>query len=211
VVMLQREGSPSLSTGTSIVTVTGGSPSVATATPNIFPFTTGPMGVPVAIHAVGIGATTFTFTDAMEGFTLMLPVTVSTSSGTGTASCPTSGSMALNIQLFSDMFNSASFVMMPSSATIPFTIGNGMLTLNGTIAQLPPGSGVFNTSTCSGSIMTIAKAPIAGFPNVHVQYDVMFPAPSYDSVNMTIQVGTDKTLNNEAQPVVYKATGTVSK
>src|SRR5207245_2864029 len=149
-VLLQREGPMAPSAGTPIVVVTGGSATVATATPSIFPFPSGTASVPVAIHATGVGATTFTFTDALEGFTLMLPVTVSTGSGLPTT-CPTSGSMLLNIQLFSDFFNSAGPVAMPSSATIPFAVGNGQLTLNGTVPQLPPGSGVFNTTTCSGS------------------------------------------------------------
>jgi hypothetical protein len=101
---------------------------------------------------------------------------------------------------------------MPMTAFLPFSIANGILSLNGTIAQLPPGSGPIDPTGCFSTIKTVAQMPIAGFQNVHVQYDLEFNAPLYNSIDMKIQVGTDGTLNNESQPVTYQASGTeVSK
>jgi hypothetical protein len=161
----------------------------------------------VTINALSTGTAGFAFFDP-EGFTLTLPVAVSATGGTGgNVSCPTGGTMALSISLFSDPFNSASFVAMPPTAMLAFGVSNSQINLNSTIPQLPSGSGTFNSTNCSASIRTIGQSPIAGFTNVHVQYDVSFSSGT--AVTMTIAVGTDNTLNNEPQPVTYKATGTV--
>ena len=57
---------------------------------------------------------------------------------------------------------------------------------------------------------TVSRGMIAGFSNVKVEYDVSFGGGG-TTVSMVIREGTENTLNNEPQPVTYRATGTVVK
>src|SRR5207248_8003736 len=119
--------------------------------------------------------------------------------------CPTGGTMQLAIQLVSDPFVSAKFVNMPASAVVPFTISGGLLMFNSAVPQLPAGSGAFNPTTCTSGIKTVSRGMIAGFSNVKVEYDVSFGGGG-TTVSMVIREGTENTLNNEPQPVTYRAT-----
>ena len=168
-------------------------------------FPPGATSVDVPIRGLKAGTATFQISDGKITKSFQASVTASTS-----ACPPGAGSLRLNIQLVSDPFDSARFVLMPATANLQFNIGNGTLGLTSAVAQLPSGSGALNASTCTSSIKTIASMPVAGFRNVKVEYDVSFDGGG-TSVSMVIREGTENTLNNEPQPVTYRATGTVTR
>jgi hypothetical protein len=166
-------------------------------------FPPGATSVDLPIRGMKAGGATFQVSDGKTTKTFQVNVIAA-------AACPTGGIMQLRVALVSDPFDSARFVMMPATANIPFMVAGGSLALNSAVPQLPSGSGLFNSTTCTSSIKTISTGTIAGFRNVKVEYDVSF-GDGGTTVSMVIREGTENTLNNEPQPITYRATGTVGR
>jgi hypothetical protein len=189
-----------------MITITpavGITPNIETISPTSFPFSSDVRSFELIVSGFNAGQTSFVFNDAVEGWTFTLQVTV-------LGTCPAKGTVPLNIMLAMDPFRSADFVNMPLKVNWTFTVANGKIAATATnIPQLPPGSGTIDPNSCGFSFVTTALQQIAGFSNVQVEYDGSFGSPQFNKLTMTIKVGVNNTLNNELQPVTYKAMGLV--
>jgi uncharacterized protein (TIGR03437 family) len=150
------------------------------------------------------------------------PVTTTTGSGV-----PLTAIIPVYLSVTNDPFDSASYVGL-SQGTLTMTIsglsGNvrgghllpnttslPTISIKGDRPELVPATGTFNTATNSFDIKGTSTGPIAGFSNVDARYVLKLSGDKLDQISGTYEVGLNYTLNNEAEPVTYKLTGTLTQ